>query len=1510
MAAARKKRHAREVQLGFEAISIEGGLLSPEWLSRIAQLSAGAQSESDYRIPKGLNLRDEIGRYWRIAQAHWKEFSAGRAGNADGHVLATRFIESLMRDAFGFSSLMKNAPVLIAERDYPIGMSALAGRVPVVVGSSTSGIDELAADFGDGGRRRSAFGLAQEYLNAQDGALWGVVSDGILLRVVRDNARLTRPAWIEADLQCIFTEERYADFAALWLLVHETRFGRADQPVTECALEIWRSAGREEGTRAREHLRRGVEDALLALGQGFLSHPHNQALRADLRSGSLSPKEYFNQLLRLVYRFIFLLTVEERALLHASDAKEEEKLLYASGYSLRRLRARSVKRSAHDRFSDLWEGAKVVLKGVASGEPLLGLPALAGIFAGNQCPHLDAAKLENRALLLAVFKLAWLREDESLVRVNWRDMGPEELGSVYESLLELVPQIASDGRGFAFAMGTDTKGNARKTTGSYYTPDSLVQVLLDSALEPVVADTISRNPDKAADALLGLSIVDPACGSGHFLLAAARRLASHVARIQADGTPSAADYRRALRQVVGQCIYGVDLNPMAVELCKVSLWMEAVEPGLPLTFLNSHIQHGNALLGTMPELMARGIPDAAWEPIEEDDKKVASLLKKRNKAEAGGQRTLGFSTDHTADENRAIGAAVLELEAASDADIAGLEKKETKWDHILDSAEYRHQKFVADAWCAAFVWPKQPGETADSAPTNELWRQLRDGVGQPPALTTKIVNELVDQYRFFHWHLKFPQMFVKGGFDVVLGNPPWEHVELKEEEWFAERRPDIAAAPNAAVRKRRIAKLADEDANLYAEFRSALRGFDGETHLMRSSARFPLCAKGRINTYAIFAEHNRNLLRQHGRAGFIVPAGLVTDDTTKEFFADLVRSESLASVYHFENEEKLFPGVHHAYRFILMTIGKTKSADLVFYLRQVSSLADSERHFSLTSADFETLNPNTRTCPTFRSHIDAAINLAMYRRAGVLWRETAGEFGNPWGVRFMQGIFNMASDSGAFKTRSELEAAGGTLVGNCFVIESGQYLPLMEAKMLHQFDHRFGTYEDQTEAQENQGKLPELDDDDHLDPWRMTLSKYWVERTEVGDRLNPHWQRGWVLGWRRITGTEKRRTMVTTLFPLAGVGDSEFLLLSTESPMRQACLYGNLCSLSLDYAARQKVGGTNASFHFVRQFPILKPKIYEDEAPWIRGVRLQDWFLPRIVELTYTAWDLEPFALDAGCDGPPFRWDTERRFLLRCELDAAFFHLYGLSRDDAGYVMDTFPIVRKSDEKAHHEYRTKRVILEIYDAMAEAERTGIPYQTLLDPPPADPRVAHPPRIAEVIPFPARTPPRRELPAWGDALVAEAAALAEVRLHAGAWATNLKGEDLGMAALAAVLRNISRSSTRDDVERAVVLAVLPRLMQPHLTAAGGRQWRAVIGSNNLAVDSVGGFGIPWKTVLRKAIQQGVLLENESGHWSAGPDIADAPDPVLNARAIVVLSWLATAPAESTEVSKQVVALRAA
>jgi len=1293
---ATRKGRRRDAQIGFEALSIEGGLLSADWLARVAQLSAGVQGEADYNIPRGLNLRDEIGRYWRIAQAHWNDFTTGRTGGADPKALAERFILALLRESFGFSSLKPVAPVIVGDRSYPIGYGALGNHIPVVIAPAAFGLDTLGPSGPDGGRRRTAFGLAQEFLNEAHLAMWGLASDGITLRILRDNASLTRPAWIEADLSRIFTEELYSDFAALWLLAHETRFGRVDAPVYECALETWRTAGREEGTRAREFLRRGVEDALVALGQGFLAHPGNQALRAALHSGELTAKEYFNQLLRLVYRMIFLLTVEERGLLHSEGLPDSARALYEGGYGLRRLRDRSAKRSGYDRFSDLWEGTKIVFRGVATGEARLALPALAGIFSKTQCPALDVAKLENRALLLAVFRLSWLREESGLARINWRDMGPEELGSVYESLLELVPQIAEDGRRFGFAAGAEAKGNARKTTGSYYTPDSLVQVLLDSTLEPVITDAITKYPSEPVEALLKISILDPACGSGHFLLSAARRLAAHVARLRSGGTPSPAQYRHALREVVARCVFGVDVNPMAVELCKVSLWMEALEPGLPLTFLDAHIQRGNSLLGVTPGIMDRGIPDAAWDPIEGDDRKTAAILKNRNRHEADeAQRSLLPASPLSPSELTGLVAA---LEAAPDRDAHSLAQKESQWGGILESSTYREQKFVADAWCAAFVWPKEPGALAAAAPTNRIWREIRDRSAEPSAVTRKTLEELASQYGFFHWPLAFPQVFARGGFDVVLGNPPWDSLLFSDEEFFAASSPAIAKAPTSAVRKRLIAKLEQEDPALFRSYQAALRLVAGANAFVRSGVRYPLCGLGRVNLFALFAETARALVSSSGRFGQVLPSGIVTDDSTKLFFQALVESGQLRTFLDFENREALFPAVHRSFKFGLLSASGagagTSPAEFVFFATRVEHLRDPDRRFSLSAQDIALLNPATKTCPIFRFRRDAEITKAIYRRLPVL-------VSSGWKLSLRR-LLNQSDDSGLFET----EAADGRL-------------PLYEGKYFHHYDHRWVTNES--------GGDRELTPAERAEPTCFVNPRYWYPEEDALRRFGSDWKHSWLLAWRDITNSTNERSFIASVIPSLALTHTAKAIFAVESQVaRLPMLVANLGSLAFDFVARQKIGGTHMANFIVEQLPVVPPEMAAATPRW-EARSFEEWLLPRVLELIYTAWDLEPFARDIGHEGPPFRWDDLRRSLIRCELDAAFLHLYELSRDDADYILESFPIVRRKDEATWGEYRTKRVILEIYDAMQKAMRSGEPYQTTLDPPPADPRVVHPPR---------------------------------------------------------------------------------------------------------------------------------------------------------------------------------------
>jgi hypothetical protein len=766
-------RPPRTTALAFDTVTVEGALIAPAMLARIAQHQAGAQAEADYGVPKGLTLRDEIARYFRIGQALFGELAASKTPSQPATVA---FVEKLLHGVLGFTEVLRLGTRTIGERQYAVTLEGLAGRVPVVIVPPTDDLDHPSAHLPADGRRRSAASAVQDWLNAGDGVLWGLCSNGLLLRLVRGNASLTRPAYIEADLRRMFEGEAFADFAALWLLVHSSRFGEAGTPTSDCALERWREAGQREGLAARDRLRDGVEAALLSLGNGLLSHSDNGSLRERLRTGALPLPDFFGQLLRLVYRLIFLLAAEDRNLLHPPDVPAPARKLYGEGYSVGALRDRAVRRAAWDRHHDRWEGLLITFAGLGRGEPRLGLPALDGLFAHGTTPDLDAAKLANRRLMEAIYRLAWLKEDSGLVPVNWRDMETEELGSVYESLLELTPHLTDDGRGLAFAEGGETKGHARKTSGSYYTPDSLVRTLLDSALDPVL-DRVEAEADDPAAALLSVTVLDPACGSGHFLLAAARRIATRLARARTGGVAAPADYRHALRDVARACIHGVDRNPMAVELTEVALWIETVEPGKPLGFLDANIRCGDSLLGVFNlKALEEGIPDSAFKPLSGDDKETAKHLERRNKAERDGQGSLDFTVGGgrlppalpMADETRALRA----MAEDSPQDIA---TKRKRFEAVRADPRRSNLRIAADLYIAAFLTPKTGGVSANRhAATTPTTGYVWDALAGRTVYHSLVgrAQELAGAARAFHWPLEFPDVMEGGGFDVVVGNPP------------------------------------------------------------------------------------------------------------------------------------------------------------------------------------------------------------------------------------------------------------------------------------------------------------------------------------------------------------------------------------------------------------------------------------------------------------------------------------------------------------------------------------------------------------------------------------------------------------------------------------------------------------------------------------------------------------------------------------------------------------------
>jgi hypothetical protein len=345
-------RHLKRVaDIGLTAVSIEGALISPDQVVAIAATTPDQKVAADYGCPKGTNLRDEITRYFRIGQAHWQGYAKLLAPDV---VQTTAFVKNLLEEAFGFEALLGSKVHHRNGHTYRIALEAKGGRVPIVVAAPlpegdafTKALPQLGDDHEGTIPRRSPSVLLQDWLNANPDVAWGLVFVGDRVRLLRDNASFTRPAFIEADLGAIFRDEMFADFTAMWLLIHATRFGGEKAPPGDCALERWREAGQRAGTAARERLGENVEEALLALGQGFLDA--NPGIRAKLDSNSLSVHAWFEQLLRVVYRLIFLAVSEDRDLLHGPDASAASRELYISAYGFSHLRERSARRPAEMR---------------------------------------------------------------------------------------------------------------------------------------------------------------------------------------------------------------------------------------------------------------------------------------------------------------------------------------------------------------------------------------------------------------------------------------------------------------------------------------------------------------------------------------------------------------------------------------------------------------------------------------------------------------------------------------------------------------------------------------------------------------------------------------------------------------------------------------------------------------------------------------------------------------------------------------------------------------------------------------------------------------------------------------------------------------------------------------------------------------------------------------------------------------------------------------------------------
>jgi hypothetical protein len=1293
---------SRTTALALEAVVVEGGLIAPEQIAKVAGAEMGAKAAAEYGCPKGTTLRDEIARYYSIGRALWAEYDRIEAPTV---TQTATFARDLLSQCFGFTDLTGPHEHREGSRRFRIAWEAKNGRVPVVVAAPVPGGDAFAKsqpEFGDGegGRaRRSPTVLLQDWLNANPSFYWGLVFAGDRVRLMRDNASLTRPVWIEADLGAMFRDEMFADFTAWWLLTHAIRFGAEGAAASDCALERSREEGLKQGTSARERLREGVEEALRQLGQGLVEA--NPEVRERIADNRLPMTSLFEELLRTVYRLIFLAVAEDRDLLHPRSVPQRARALYAENYSFTFWRERSRRRVARDHHHDAWEGMKITLAALENGEPALGLPALGGLFARGATPTLNDARIPNRCFLEAVFNLGFIRVEGSLHRINWRDMKTEELGSVYESLLEIRPNLAPNGD---FVLDSGAKGHARKTSGSYYTPDSLVETLLDSALDPVLekAEAKAETPEDKAVAILDLRVIDPACGSGHFLLGAARRMADRVA-LWRNPDAGKEEKQAALRDVVSRCIHGTDRNPMAVELAKVALWIESVSPGQPLGFLDANIRCGDALLGVFDlAALEEGIPDEAYKPLTGDSKEAAKYYGKLNKDAKKGQGQLDFHGGGGAMPPRKLAANLATIKRMPEDSVGQVEEKKRRfeaWRH--DPGRYA-TKVACDLYIAAFLLPKTEVPDVrgrDMVPTTaDVRRKLAGGSNYGPMEAAAI--DAAEAARPLHWPLAFPDIMVeRGGFDVVLGNPPWDVVQPSEQEYFESRVPEIAGMKGAA-RKSAIAALETEHPEIFEEFARDKRTFDAMIEFARAGGRFDLTARGKLNTYSLFAEHFLKLTRENGRAGLIVPTGIITDFNSSWFFASLLAKNAFASSIAFDNRRGIFPSVHRDTQFTLLTIG-TPNGDPAFaaHLETIQDLDDPRRLYRLSPEDLQRINANSGSAPLVRTKADADLLAAVHRRCPILKAEPQSD-GSTWLMEFRQVLFNKTVDDSLLISTSLLRCPEEYEGQPSYLDEHGTtYLPVSEGSQGYIFDHRFASWDGAAYIVQTAEWKAE--------PRNEALAEFAMTEANYRERLASKRmeERGYWLGIRRVSNKSNDRTLISSIIP-SGPATYGWLLAKQPAAEETAWLCANFASLACDFTMRTRLTQPSIPLETLYQLPILPPSAYSEAD--------LAFIVPRVLELTYTSHSMAPFARDLGHDGPPFPWDEARRPRLRAELDAWYALAYGLTRDELRYVLDpkdvmgedypseTFRVLQNNEIKQYGEYRTRRLVLAAYDALVAA----------------------------------------------------------------------------------------------------------------------------------------------------------------------------------------------------------------
>ena len=1122
---------------------------------------------------------------------------------------------------------------------------------------------------------------------------WGILTNGARWRLYYAGARSVAEQFYEIDLmQTLDLPNERSHYLKVFALV----FGRAAfQPGED---------GRTLHQRILDEGRFYEERVATSLSEVVFDQVFPQLADAIFKAApAASLSEVRNAALTLFYRLLFILYAEDRDLLPVRDAAYDD-------YSLRRVRDDVGKRKEQgDVFSNTaaryWSAIRDLCHIIDEGDASIGLPPYnGGLFDQGRTSLLSNIQLGDQVVADVIYALSFDTTLESQRYINYRNLSVEQLGSIYERLLERE-LVQKEG-------GIDVRLNvfARKGSGSYYTPDALVSLIIKETVGPLVEG-------RSAEQILDLKICDPAMGSGHFLTSLVDYLSDRVieAMAEVDASPLAArieamretimanaekggwridaerldDRHIVRRMVLKRCVYGVDKNPMAVELAKVSLWLHTFTAGAPLSFLDHHLRCGDSLFG-------------GWVNKAMDDANALFLQGPISEATrmAEAMQSIEELTDAEIEETDRSAALFADMQAGTQplADFLSLVHAFT-WLNVRDQEDkIALQNFLSS---------RLGDPVAIAAGTLALKTDVPD-----PERFARLFAQaraLMDEERFLNWQVAFPGIWqdwegprLRGGFDAVIGNPPWDRIKLQQVEWFAARRPEIAKAQRAADRKKMIAALEEAGDPLAAEFDQASARAAYAAYMARASGDYPLLSGGDVNLYSLFVERAMTLVNAQGMVGLLTPSGIASDKTAANFFKGVATEGRLRALYDFENKKVFFPDVHASFKFCIFVASSSPNdepAKCAFYLHNVAELDDPQRCFALNAADFARVNPNTGTAPIFRSRRDAELTTAIYSRLPVLVDRSEGAEAKAWPVQYST-MFHMTNDSHLFRTRAELEEQEGAFPtgGNRFGSPSGEWVPLYEGKMVQAYDHRAASVVVNPENPHRPAQPVPATPEQQQDPDWLPDPQFWVPAEECG------WPEGatWVLGFKEITASTNIRTFIAALLPTVGFGN-KVPIFKSETPARQEWLLAaNLNATVFDFVTRQKIQGQTLNLFIVEQLPVVPLTRYESThfGPKTAAQIIRE----AVLELTYTAHDMAPFARDLGYAGDPFVWNDDRRLQLRAKLDAVFFHLYGVTnRDDIRYIYSTFPIVRRQETAAYVKYLSCDLCLAYMNALAAGQ---------------------------------------------------------------------------------------------------------------------------------------------------------------------------------------------------------------